>query len=87
MTWSQFYIEVWWDQQQMPVIGIEEYHLSQMYKNNLDYSMISQGFLGQIVIIIINQERLIMICQTELGLRQITQTSILVVETGLRCTA
>jgi hypothetical protein len=24
MTWSQFYIEVWRDQQQIPVIGIEE---------------------------------------------------------------
>jgi hypothetical protein len=31
------YIEVWLDQQQMPVIGIEEYHLSQMYKNHLNY--------------------------------------------------
>jgi hypothetical protein len=34
MTWSQFYIEEWLDEQQMPVIGIEEYHLSQMYKNH-----------------------------------------------------
>jgi hypothetical protein len=34
MTWPQFYIEVWSDQQQMPVIVIEEYHLSQMYKNH-----------------------------------------------------
>jgi hypothetical protein len=33
----------------------------------------------------INQERLIMMCQTELGLRQITQTSILAVKLGLRC--
>jgi hypothetical protein len=33
-----------------------------------------------------NQEGLIMMCQTELGLRQITQTSILAVELGLRCT-
>jgi hypothetical protein len=32
-----------------------------------------------------NQERLIMMCQTELDLRQITQTSILAVEFGLRC--
>jgi hypothetical protein len=32
MTRSQYYIEVWRDPQQMPVIGIEEYHLSQMYK-------------------------------------------------------
>jgi hypothetical protein len=33
----------------------------------------------------ISQENLIMMCQTELGLRQITQTSILAVELGLRC--
>jgi hypothetical protein len=35
--WLQVYIEVWLDPQQMPVIGIEEYHLSQMYKNHLNY--------------------------------------------------
>jgi hypothetical protein len=40
----------------------------------------------KIVIIIINQEILIMMCQTELGLRQITQTNMLAVELGLRCT-
>jgi hypothetical protein len=40
---------------------------------------------GKIFIISINQEGLIMMCQTELGLRQITQTSILAVELGLRC--
>jgi hypothetical protein len=40
----------------------------------------------KIVIISINQEKLIMTCQTELGLRQITQTSILAIEPGLRCT-
>jgi hypothetical protein len=37
MIWSQFHIEVCRDPQQMPVIGIEEYHLSQMYKNHLNY--------------------------------------------------
>jgi hypothetical protein len=47
----------------------------------------SSIFFGKIVIIRINQERLIMMCQTELGLRQIIQTSILAVELGLRCTA
>jgi hypothetical protein len=31
MTLSQYYIEVWRDQQQMPVIGIEEYHLSHIF--------------------------------------------------------
>jgi hypothetical protein len=41
---------------------------------------------GKIVIMIINQERLIVMCQTELGLRQITQTRILAVELSLRCT-
>jgi hypothetical protein len=46
----------------------------------------SLSFFGKIVIISINQERLIMICQTELGLRQITQTSILAVELSLRRT-
>jgi hypothetical protein len=43
------------------------------------------SFFGKIVIIRINQERVTMMCQTELGLRQITQTSILAVELGLRC--
>jgi hypothetical protein len=43
-------------------------------------------FAKKIVIISIDQERLIMMCQTELGLRQITQTSLLAVELGLRCT-
>jgi hypothetical protein len=38
---------------------------------------------GKIVIISIDQEGLIMMCQTELGLRQITQTSKLAVELGL----
>jgi hypothetical protein len=28
------YIQLWLDQQQMPIIGIEEYHSSQMYKNH-----------------------------------------------------
>jgi hypothetical protein len=37
MIWSQSYIDVWLDLQQMPVIGIEEYHLCQIYKNNLNY--------------------------------------------------
>jgi hypothetical protein len=46
----------------------------------------SLSFFGKIVIISRYQERLIMMCQTELGLRQITQTSILAVELGLRCT-
>jgi hypothetical protein len=46
----------------------------------------SSTFFGMIVIIRINQEGLIMMCQTELGLRQITQTSILAVELGLICT-
>jgi hypothetical protein len=45
------------------------------------------SLFGKIVIISKNQERLLMMCQTELGLRQITQTSILAVELGLRCTA
>jgi hypothetical protein len=31
------YIEVWLDHQQIPTIGIEECHLSQMYKNHLNY--------------------------------------------------
>jgi hypothetical protein len=43
------------------------------------------SFFGKIVIISIDQERLRMMYQTELGLRQITQTSILAVELGLRC--
>jgi hypothetical protein len=38
----------------------------------------------KIVIIILNQEKLMMICQTELGLRQIMQTIILTVELDLR---
>jgi hypothetical protein len=46
----------------------------------------SLTFFGKIVIISIDQEILIMMCQTEIGLRQITQTSILAVELGLRCT-
>jgi hypothetical protein len=83
MTWSQIYIEVWSDPQQMPVIGIIEYSLSQMYKNNLDYWILSQVLFGKIVIIRINQEILIMMCQTELGLWQITQTSMLTLELGL----
>jgi hypothetical protein len=45
----------------------------------------SLTFFGKIIIISIDQESLIMMCQTELGLRQITQTSILAVELGLRC--
>jgi hypothetical protein len=44
----------------------------------------SSTFFGKIVIISINQEGLIMMCQTELGLRQFTQTCILAVELGLR---
>jgi hypothetical protein len=44
-----------------------------------------QVLFRKIVIISIDQERLIMMCQTELGLRQITQTSVLAVELGLRC--
>jgi hypothetical protein len=55
---------------------IEEYHLSQMYKNHSNYQVLSQALFGKIVIIRIDQEGLIMMCQTELGLRQITQTSI-----------
>jgi hypothetical protein len=57
-----------------------------MYKNHklLDTKP-SLTFFGKIIIISINQPRLIMICQTELGLRQITQTRILAVEPGLRC--
>jgi hypothetical protein len=86
MIWSQFYIEEWLDQQ-MTVIGIKECHVRPMYKNQLNYQILSQVLFGKIVIISINQERLIMMCQTQLGLRQITQTSILTVETGLRCTA
>jgi hypothetical protein len=39
------------------------------------------SLFGKIVIIIINQEILIMICQTELGLRQIIQTSMVAIET------
>jgi hypothetical protein len=31
------YIELWLDSQQVPVIVIREYHLSQMYKNHLNY--------------------------------------------------
>jgi hypothetical protein len=42
---------------------------------------------GKIVTINVNQEILVMICQTELGIRQITQTSMLAVELGVRCTA
>jgi hypothetical protein len=52
----------------MPVIRIEEYHLSQMYKNHLNYYILSQvqPLFGKIVIIRINQEGLIIMCQTEL---------------------
>jgi hypothetical protein len=50
----------------MPVIGIEKYHLSQMYKNHLNYYILSQVLFRKIVIIIINQEIPIMMCQTEL---------------------
>jgi hypothetical protein len=46
----------------------------------------SLTFFGKIVIISINQEILIMMCQTELDIRQITQTRILAVEPGLKCT-
>jgi hypothetical protein len=42
------------------------------------------SFIGKIVIISLNQEILIMMCQIELGLRQITQISMLAVELGLR---
>jgi hypothetical protein len=59
---------------------------SQIYKNQLNYWSSSQVLSGKIVTISMNQERLIMMCQTEPGLRQITQTRILVVEFGLRCT-
>jgi hypothetical protein len=45
----------------------------------------SVTFVGKSLIINIDQERLIVMCQTELGLRQITQTSMLAVELGLRC--
>jgi hypothetical protein len=43
------------------------------------------SLFGKIVIISIDQEILIMMCQTELDLRLITQTSILAVELDLRC--
>jgi hypothetical protein len=39
----------------------------------------SLTFFRKIVIIRMNQQRLIMVCQTEIGPRQITQTSILAV--------
>jgi hypothetical protein len=45
----------------------------------------SLTFFEKILIISINEERLRMKCQTELGLRQITQTSMLAVGLGLRC--
>jgi hypothetical protein len=45
----------------------------------------SLTFFEKILIISINEERLRMMCQTELGLRQITQTSMLAVGLGLRC--
>jgi hypothetical protein len=45
----------------------------------------SLTFFGKIVIVSINQERLIMVCQTELGLMQITQTRIFAVELSQRC--
>jgi hypothetical protein len=37
ITWSQFYMEAWFYQQQMQLIGTKEYHLSLMYKNQLNY--------------------------------------------------
>jgi hypothetical protein len=46
-----------------------------------------QVLFGKIVIISINQERIMMMFQTELGLRQITQSSLLALELGLRYTA
>jgi hypothetical protein len=83
MTWSQSHIEMWLDSKQMPVIRIIEQHLSQMYKNHWNFWILSQVLFGKIVIISINQERLVMMCQTGLGLRQITHTSILTIELGL----
>jgi hypothetical protein len=53
-------------------------------KYHLNYLISSQSLYGMIVIKSKNQERLIMICQTELSLRQITHNSILEVELGLR---
>jgi hypothetical protein len=46
----------------------------------------SLNMFGKIVIININEERLIIMYQTEAGLWQITQASILAVELSLRCT-
>jgi hypothetical protein len=57
-------------------------------QESLNYYILSQvlPLIGKIFIISINQERLIMMYQTEQDLRQITQTSMLAVELGLRCT-
>jgi hypothetical protein len=62
-------------------------HLIKIYKNHLNYKILSQvqPFFRKIVIISINQERLIMMCQIEPDLRQIKQIGILAVELGLRC--
>jgi hypothetical protein len=54
-------------------------------QESINHYILSQVFLRNIVMISIHQEGLIMMCQTELGLRQITQNSILGVELGLRC--
>jgi hypothetical protein len=56
-------------------------------QESLKYLILRQVLLGKIVIKSINLEILIMMCQTELCLRQITKTRILAVELGLRCTA
>jgi hypothetical protein len=54
-------------------------------QGSFNYLILSQLF-GKIFIISINREILIMMCQTELGLRQIIQTSMFAVELALRCT-
>jgi hypothetical protein len=62
------------------------FHSSQMYKICVNYYIINQVLFGKIVIISISKEGLTLMCQTELGLKQITHASMLAIELGLRFT-
>jgi hypothetical protein len=55
-------------------------------KESLKLLHTKPSLFRKLVIKIINLERQIFMCQTELGLRQITQNSMLALELDLRCT-
>jgi hypothetical protein len=64
MIWSQAYMEVWLDQQQVQVIGITVCHLSWMIKNHVKYYILSQVLFGKLDIISTNLEILRMMVIT-----------------------